>query len=274
MVDFSKPGWRTFWRDKENGDDVFLNESLCIVGVDLSECCSSHEKGTFCRRCMPRAVAAIEAARRALDPEAPAHVRSVSTQEQWPRRAALYNEINEKAFVMRATRAKRVTMLKTIISGDSMADPVGRVYAGKYVHSTRVCDAEMVRGFFMRLLDAPKDYVNRFRNAKVLVLIDGEQVVHAPFSDFENGPIARLVKPPKSKGCLFQAFEVPDATEPLGVPQKLPSGSTWMGYFIPNGTIFEVILKNVPGGGGTVQFESAWNLGTYTSNQKSEAAGA
>lgn len=258
MVDFSKSGWRTFWRDEEYGDDVFLNEPLGLVGVDLSTLCSDHEKGTFCRRCLPRAIAAFKAARCAIDPEAPAQIRAVGGNEQWPYLASLYNPMVQKhQAVLRSPQAKRVSMLKTIISGTRPGNGLGFVNAGAYTYSSAVCDAAIVRGFSLRLLDASDDYRRRFRGVKVSIRIDTELVIDCPFLDFESGAMVSVNRPrPDKSECLFGAFSVDADGKPIE--------HEWIGYFIPNATRFEVSLSGVPGGGNTVQIESLWNLGEYT----------
>lgn len=260
MIEFGGPGWRRFWRDEPNGDDVHLNEQEGLVAIDLSQSCGWHRKGTFCSRCFPRALAAVEAARRAIDPEAPAQVRADPEAGDWPRLVALHNPADKRNLVLRFVEARRVSAAKTILSGRSQERPVGALAAGRHATESPIADAALIRDFGIAFRGAPApDYARRFLDVKVSFFMDGEAIVdRALFADFSDGPLPLK----KSKRCaLFEALSVDEDG------RVADSEDPWIGYFAPRQTVFEVRLDGVPGGGGLVEVESSWSLAEYTSRK-------
>lgn len=257
MIEYGGPGWETFWRDSTNGDDVFVNEKEGVVAIDLASLCGWHRKGLFCGRCFPRALAAVEAARRALDPEAPAHIRLIPDATEWPRMASLHNPITGKGTILRFVEAKRVSAAKTILSGQGIERSVGMVNAVRYVCEGFIANAAIVGKFGIAFRGSvPDDYRRRFQDVRITFLMDGEIILDKiPFADFAEKELP-LVRSQKL-ACLFDALAVDE--------DGRASPKDWLSYFAPNNTIFDVKLEGVPGGGGLVEVESSWSLGVYTS---------
>lgn len=266
MKNVQGPGWKNPWKDPKNNDNVFFNEDEAVVSVDLSKRCDSHTEESFCRHCLPRLVAAVDAARRCIDPKAEALVEYVvDAGGPWPPYIALVTpmirsgEAAPKAFAMKFNGSDRVMATKTLYTSkldDYRFD--GPVTLADYRTQSRVCDAKHIRAFSVRLKDGVSEaYARKLWEAKLSFMIDGEILVGKMFLKDLLGMKEFVFPRPMPDRCLiFDACALRD--DQTTDPDK------WLGYMLPNGSDIQVKLDDVPGGGGLIQIETSWHLANYT----------
>ncbi len=256
-------GWKIPWQDSEHGDRVFFNDDEALVSVELGRRCSDHSERGFCRHCLPRFVAAVDAARRCLDPKAEALIEYVNTAGgQWPETMALVNEYvkpTPTAFAMRFDGATRVTATKTLYTSkrnDYRFDrPVALI---DHVTTSRVSDCKHFRSFSVRLKDGiPKAYARRLWEAKLSFAVDGENLVsRVMLKELLGMKEFVFPRPMPDRSCLFAAYSLRD--------DMMADPDQWHGYMLPNGTQIHVELDEIPGGGGLIQIETSFHLAAYT----------
>jgi len=258
-------GWAKPWQDSVTGDAVRFSEDEALISLDLSERCDFHSSDKFCRRCLPRLVAAVDAARRCLDPKAEALVEYVNEAGgPWPKCLALSNPQQEpaKAFAMRFGGAFRLTATKTVLTSkrpDYAFD--GSVALLDYVTKNKVCDAMYLRAFSVRLKDGtPEASARKLWDAKLSFVIDGERLVSKMFFKEFLGMKECVLHRPIRKPLLFSALVLDSEEQPVD-PDR------WIGYMLPNGTDIRVELDGIPPGIGLIQIETSFHLVNYTTRK-------
>lgn len=267
--------WKGEWSDPATGDRVVFHEDG-LIGVDLAERCKDHAVTAFCPMCIKRLVAATEAARRCLDPEAPAVHVVAPDKGEMPEFIALYNPIANHAFALRRERSLKVCATKSIYTTRQAGDEnlPGPVTLVDHTTETRICDSQYVRGFTVRLGDGiPEADAKRLWEAKFSLSIDGELVTRqTPLRDLIQQKEITLEY--AKNCCLFPAHpfkENPKISEDArfpGVDLKTVDTSKFLGYMLPNGTKINATLADVPRGIGLVKIEVGWTYGSYTSKPK------
>jgi hypothetical protein len=261
------PGWKSAWRDPRTGDDVSFHEDDALASIDLSKRCESHTDRGFCRRCLPRLEAAAAAARRCLDPDAPAEVKEAPEASDMPEMLALVNPIAKAAFAMRLAQPMRLSATKLLYTSKDerrLFDPVVLV---KHVTESRVCEAIYMRAFWVRLGEGiPQAYTKRLWEARFSLSIDGDSMLDpTPLREVLGKREIPLPKP-TAQQCLFPAC----AMDKEGNAQE----DQCIGYMLPNGTNIIVKLDSIPGGGGgLVRIETGWNFGVYTTKERKSVYG-
>lgn len=194
-----------------------------------------------------------------------------STKE-FPKYIALVHRIAEKAFALKLQNPAKVVCKKTIETGYGSGHMMPfKVHL--YTSASNVCDAAYVRNFYVRFGDKslPEEYARRFYTTLLSFLIEGEPVV--PETSIrellEKKEIVFADPGEKFTLLLACAIDYESARMDFGKSRSSTSDrpvdrSGFLGYMIPNGTVFEVKLEGVPCGGGPVDLEVGWDLPEYT----------
>ena len=267
--------WKEEWSNPATDDRVVFHEDG-LIGVDLAERCKEHPVTAFCPMCIKRLVAATEAARRCLDPEAPAVHVVAPDKGEMPEYIALVNAIANTAFALRLDRSLRVCATKSIYTTRHEGDEKlpGPITLVDHKTESMVCDSIYVRAFTVRLGDGiPEADAKRLWEARFSLSIDGELMIsQVPLRDLIQQ--REILLEPLEQGCLFPAY--PFKTDPKmeanpslpGVDQNTVDTSKFLGYMLPNGTAIHAVLADVPRGIGLVKVEVGWTYGSYTSKAK------
>lgn len=256
----SGTGWKTAWHDGRHSA-VHINEDDGLVSVQLPPC-EHHDGRSFCRHCMPRLAAASDAARRCLDPQAEPLLEEIKAEGTWREFVALHNPIAKNAFAMRFDVAMKVSALKTIFTTKKDTGPFERLKVVSYTTQSKVCDANHLRAFRVRLKDGPSEaFTKRLWDARLSFIVDGERLVDkVRLKDLLGMHEVVLSRPVPEKTCLFNAIGLTKGQQ--------ADDNDWLGYMCPNGTNISAEIEDVPSGGGLVQLEVSWDLVSYSTKKK------
>lgn len=260
-------GWKGVWRDPQHNDDTLFHEDDAVAMLRLARLCESHPQNVVCLRCLPRLEAAIAAARRAVDPEAPALVEETNASGEFPEQLALVNLIagaDKKAFVLRLETPKALSATKFIYTSKRPEHVFERpVMVLDYMSETSVVDVCYLRAFHVRLGEGvPEAYTKRLWDARFSLSIDGELMVkERPLRELLGQKEIPLPGPISGHTCLFAAHRLNDDGESADL-------NGWVGYMLPHGTRVRAELDKIPGGGGLIQLKIGWSFGLYTTKKK------
>lgn len=198
---------------------------------------------------------------------------------EFPEGAALVNTFVGNAFVMRYQKPERIAEGVTVDTGKNRKSVPIMVQALKTELQCNVCNAILFVAPYVKIVSEIVSSGRRglrrdLRDARFTLAIDGEKVVpDGKVTDClvdPDGNMPATAWPDLSREtALFTGFEysVFDKHK-LGMSwQYRPSGLP-LGLFLPNASLVNIELRNLPAGHGEVKLEAGLVAAMYTTVEK------